>query len=81
MFHLYILKSKNLSKYYIGITGDIEKRLTTHNNGRVKSTKYARPWKLIYKESYPSLREARKRELYLKSLKKRKALEKLMKHF
>ena len=36
---------------------------------------------LIYKENFKTISEARKREIYLKSLKKRQAIEKEMKHF
>ncbi|MBU2578538.1 GIY-YIG nuclease family protein [Patescibacteria group bacterium] len=76
MFCLYILKSKNFGTYYIGISGDIKKRLKMHNSGMVKSTKSKKPWLLIHKEKFSTLRQARKRELYLKSLKKRKEIDK-----
>lgn len=81
MFYTYILQSVNFGTYYIGSTGNTEERVKNHNSGLVKSTKHKRPWQLVYKESFLSLSEARKRELYLKSLKKRKAIEKIIKHF
>ncbi|HVZ67404.1 MAG TPA: GIY-YIG nuclease family protein [Patescibacteria group bacterium] len=37
------------------------------------------PFELIYKETYNTNSEAKKREYYLKSLKSRKAIEKLIK--
>ena len=39
----------------------------SHEMGRVKTTKSRRPVKLIYKEELEDYKEARKRELYLKS--------------
>ena len=78
MFYLYILKSINFGTYYIGISADIQKRLEAHNSGRVKYIKSKKPWSLVYKEEYKTLSRATKRELKLKSLKKRGAIEKLI---
>ncbi len=49
------------------MTNDIYRRIKEHNNGRTKSTKGYRPWKLFFFEQHPNKVEARKRELYLKS--------------
>lgn len=65
MFYLYILKNRQ-GRHYIGITATIQKRLATHNNGGVKSTKPYRPWLLVYHESFGSKKDARLRELFLK---------------
>ncbi|OGG46974.1 hypothetical protein A2671_00315, partial [Candidatus Kaiserbacteria bacterium RIFCSPHIGHO2_01_FULL_49_13] len=73
-YYLYILQS-SIGSYYVGTTDSIEKRINQHNNGRVKSTKPHRPWKLIYKESYSTLSKARIRELKIKGWKSRKAIE------
>ena len=54
-------------RLYIGSTRDINKRIQTHNNGKVKTTKSRRPVELIYKEEMLTYTEARKRELYFKS--------------
>ncbi|MCW1949266.1 MAG: GIY-YIG nuclease family protein [Candidatus Shapirobacteria bacterium] len=64
---LYILKSENFDRYYVGISANAQKRITEHNLGKTKSTKAHRPWKLIYTEQYPDYRLAREREKYLKS--------------
>lgn len=81
MFWIYILKSLKSQKYYIGQTKDIRDRLVYHNKGKNRSTKSDRPWQLVYKERFSSRAEAIKRERYLKSLKKRIYLEKLIKNF
>ena len=80
MFTTYILRSDIDGRHYIGSTTDINRRLTDHNKGRSKYTKNRGPFKLIYKEEYETLSEARKREFYLKSLKSRDAIENLIKH-
>lgn len=78
MFYTYILKSITAGKYYIGSCADLEKRLTQHNSGYVKSTKSCLPWKVVYTEKYSTLSEARKRESHIKSWKKRAAIENLI---
>ncbi|MFD0976056.1 GIY-YIG nuclease family protein [Salinimicrobium gaetbulicola] len=44
---VYILFSEKSSRYYVGQTADIEERLKRHNSGRVNSTKYGIPWKVV----------------------------------
>ena len=81
MFYFYILKSLISLKCYVGSSENIGKRLKFHNLGKVKSTKYDKPWKLVYSESFKNLREARKRELQVKNWKSRLAIERLIKTF
>ena len=78
MFTVYVLKSEKDGKYYIGITNDLEKRLIRHNKGYSRYTKNKGPFKAVYKEEYGTNSEARRRELYLKSLKSKLAIEKLI---
>ena len=79
MYAMYILRSLKDGSYYIGSTNDVEKRLKRHNSGGSKYTKSKRPFELVYKEAFKTLSEARKREYYLKSLKSRVVIEKLIK--
>lgn len=79
MFTTYILKSESSGKYYIGSTNNIERRLIQHNNGHSRYTKTRGPFVIVYKEDFQTGSEAKKREYYLKSLKSRKAIEKLIK--
>ncbi|WP_303315448.1 GIY-YIG nuclease family protein [Flavivirga abyssicola] len=44
---VYILYSQKRSRYYVGQTNNINKRLERHNNGLVPSTKGGSPWQLI----------------------------------
>ena len=78
VYYVYILKSESTDRYYIGSTGDIEKRLKEHNAGKTRSIKAFRPYRLIYKEELPTNREARQREYFIKSQKSRKFIESLI---
>lgn len=69
MYYVYILKSLVTERYYIGHTKDLEKRLNEHNQGRTRSTKAYKPWKLVYAEKYETKSEAYKREVEIKSYK------------
>jgi putative endonuclease len=42
-----ILFSEKSSRYYVGQTADIDKRLKRHNQGLVRSTKGGIPWKIV----------------------------------
>jgi putative endonuclease len=75
---VYILVSVVNGKYYVGCTNSFEKRIIKHNSGKVYWTKRYKPWKLIYKEEYKTLSEARKREKQIKSWHKRSRIEKLI---
>jgi len=78
MYYVYILKSINGNHYYIGHTYDLDKRLTEHNSGLVKSTKKYLPWEIIYTEPYETKSEAYRRELQIKSYKGGTAFKKLI---
>ena len=45
-YTVYILYSKTFDKYYIGQSSDVRKRITLHNDGRVKSTAPYVPWEI-----------------------------------
>lgn len=66
-YYLYILKSLKDLNHYVGISHDPEERLKQHNSGKTSSTKFRRPFILLYTEEYFSMAEAREREKYLKS--------------
>ena len=64
--YLYLLKSLNNKWYYIGSTRNLKNRFKDHNSGKVQSTKFYKPFILIYYESYYNYSLARKREIELK---------------
>ena len=67
MFFVYVLKSEKDGNLYIGMTNDLGRRLNEHNCGRNLSTKYRRPFRLIYSEKLSDRAQARYREKFLKS--------------
>ena len=68
MYWVYAISSEKLPRIYVGMSSDIERRVSEHNAGRVFSTKGYTPWKLIYFEKCGINRgDARLREKYLKS--------------
>ena len=81
MFYAYILQSTKSGRYYIGHTEDIQKRLERHNTGKVKATKNKGPWVLMCYETYETKTKANSRELYIKSMKSRVFIEKLIAEF
>jgi putative endonuclease len=78
MFTVYILYSDNLDQFYVGHTGNLDDRIKRHNQGRSKSTKTGVPWKLMYSEKFDSKSEAYQREMYIKRMKSRTFIEKLI---
>ncbi len=64
---VYVLQSLKQGWKYIGCTdNNKEVRLAYHNQGKVKSTRPYKPFKIVYTEEYPTFTEARKREYHLK---------------
>lgn len=78
MYSMYIIKSLEKGRYYVGSTEDFEERLKSHNRGGVTSTKNFRPWVLVYKEDFLTRTEARKREIQVKKYKGGQAFQKLI---
>lgn len=65
-YFVYILFSLKDKNFYIGFTNNIERRLLEHKLGKVKSTKYRLPFKLVCYEVYMTKQESLAREKYLK---------------
>ncbi len=66
-YYVYILLSEKDNQFYTGYTSNLNQRLIFHNDGKVESTKYRRPLKLIYGEGCLNMQDAARREKYLKS--------------
>lgn len=80
MFYNYVLQNKN-GKLYIGYTTDLKKRLEEHNQGRVEATKPYRPWYLIYYEACLNIKDAKRREKYLKTTQGQRLLKRRLKDY
>ncbi len=68
MFYTYILKSISANRHYYGHCKDLNKRLSNHNSGKVRSTKAYRPWNIHYFETFSTKSEAYRREMFFKSV-------------
>jgi len=66
MYKVYILLLSGDRKIYIGVSGNLERRLSEHKNNLVQSTR-RRFVKLLYVESFNDKKMAWKRENWLKS--------------
>lgn len=67
-FSVYILQCSD-STYYVGCTNNSDKRLKEHNSSKKGAhyTKIRRPVKMVHKEEFTTLLEARRREAEIKS--------------
>ena len=62
-----MLKSKGIRPVtYVGYTNDLKKRINLHNIGKGAKFTRGRKWKLIYKETFKTKKEAIYREYYIK---------------
>ncbi|MCJ7826095.1 GIY-YIG nuclease family protein, partial [Patescibacteria group bacterium] len=66
-FYVYILQNKAKNFVYIGYTEDLKQRLEEHNSGYSTSTKHYIPLELIHYEAYRNMKDAKRRETYLKT--------------
>ena len=78
MNFVYIIKSLIVLRYYIGSTENVDRRLSDHNSGKVKSTKAYKPWEIVYLERFDIKSYALKREKQIKSYKSGNAFKKLL---
>jgi len=67
MITVYAIFDKIIKEIYVGMTNDLERRLSEHKRGQSKYTKKFIDFILIYKEEFDSYINARKKEKYLKS--------------
>ena len=66
MQYVYVLQSESDNSFYVGVTHDLRKRFTTHQEGRVQATKTKIPYRLVYYEAYSAEEDAWQRERMLK---------------
>jgi len=78
VYIVYILQSVKTGRFYIGSTGDVEKRLEEHNSCQVRSTKAYVPWRLAWTEVQETRTDALKRERLIKSYKGGVAFQKIL---
>ena len=81
-YFVYIVKCADTT-LYTGITTDLERRLTEHNQSEkwAKYTRVRRPVTLVYSEKHASRSEACQREYAIKQLSREEKLEMMRKHW
>jgi len=67
MFYVYALSSIKHNYIYVGLTHNLDNRIKRHNDGRERTTRFYKPFELIFSEECNSRIEARIREKYWKS--------------
>ena len=67
MYFVYAIKSLVRNYIYVGLTNNLERRISDHNRGGNKTTKPYLPFVMIYSEKFETRSEARIKEKYLKS--------------
>ena len=77
MAWVYILQLAN-NKYYIGSTTNLEQRIFDHSHGKSPYTKKFLPVKLLFSKEFNDLTTANKAEKYIKKLKSRIIIEKIV---
>ena len=73
-----ILKSLKNGKYYIGSADNLRQRICDHSKGYSKSTKILLPLKLVFNQEFENITKARKVENWLKKLKRKDYIEKII---
>ena len=67
MRYLYILKRLSQPlQMYVGVTGDVDRRIGDHNSGRCSHTAKFMPWQIVYTEPFDNGVEASNREQQIK---------------
>jgi putative endonuclease len=81
MHYLYIIYSISIDRFYIGESADVDFRLGLHQNHNFKKafTKDASDWELALSKSCTSKEEAIYLEKFIKRMKNRKFIEKIIK--
>ena len=80
-YYVYILQSMKNQSLYIGYTSDLKKRLQEHNRGLNFSTKTFKPWYLVHYEAYRNIKDAIRREKYLKTSQGGRLLKRMLKEY
>jgi putative endonuclease len=81
VFYVYLLCSQKDHNFYTDYTSDLKRRIKEHLNGEELSTKFRRPFKLIYYEAYLLKQDAESREKYLKISMGRRVIRKQLTNY
>jgi putative endonuclease len=74
---VYILQSIG-GRYYIGSSENVEKRFWQHQSGIVHTTARMKDLQIVFKQEFADIASARKVEKWLKSLKRKDYITKII---
>ena len=77
-YFLYILKSKSIDKYYVGISQNPLRRLEYHNTIEKGFTSRYRPWEIVFTQEFNSKKEALVIERKIKAWKSKIMIERII---
>lgn len=77
----YIIQSLKDKNWYTGYTNNLRERIAKHNAGKIFSTKYRKPFRLIYYEACLNKEDAQAREKYLKTGMGKRYIKNRLKNF
>lgn len=80
-YYVYILHNKSKHFIYVGYSENLRQRYGDHNRGYSKSTKPYLPLDLIHYEAYKNKKDAKRRELYLKTNRGKTTLMTMLKEY
>ena len=80
-FYVYVLRSIDKDFIYVGVTANLKKRFSEHNNKEELSTKHYAPFELIFYEAYRNEKDAKRREEYFKTTKGKTTLRMMLKEY
>ncbi len=75
MITVYAIYENDLKEIYVGMTNNIDRRLSEHKRGQSRYTKKFKSFILIHTETFEDYKEGRIREKYLKSGKGKELLK------
>ncbi|MBI2589130.1 GIY-YIG nuclease family protein [Candidatus Saccharibacteria bacterium] len=79
-WYVYVLLSIQDSKFYIGSTNDLNRRIAEHSQGKNTSTAKRLPVELVYFEGHLSKLDAIRRERYYKTTKGKVTLRQIIRN-
>lgn len=81
MYYVYILRSIKDSKFYVGFTSYLQRRMKEHNQKLSPSTRSRTPLELIFYEAHRNRKDAMAREKFLKTGWGRNYVQKILENY
>src|SRR5713101_3826506 len=81
MAFVYILQSLGTGRYYVGVTRELAQRLAQHRdpaNNPCRWTRGGGPWKRVFSMEFSTIRQALRAEKFIKRMKSKSFIEKLV---